>query len=206
MNSKTTLLFLAIFILSIGSCVTHDSKKDKQFTNTNITMHSIINRKSVRAYTQQEIPKAAINDLLKAAMAAPSSRDRRPWEFVVISDSELLNYLGTELKTASCLKDANKAIAVCGNIETSDNCWFLDCSAATQNILLAAESMGLGAVWTAVYPYEDRSAIVEKALSLPSNIKPLAIIPLGYPQGKHSPKDKFDESRIHYNNWKSKEE
>ena len=167
----------------------------------NHTLKTILSRKSVRNFLDKEIPKEVINDLLRAGMAAPSSRDRRPWHFIVISDKSLLSTLGGQLPTASCLKDANKAIVVCGDIELSDNCWFLDCSAAAQNILLTAESMGLGAVWTALYPYDDRSAIVNDALQLPENIKPLTIIPLGYPMGTHTPKDKYDESRVHQNKW-----
>jgi nitroreductase len=134
-------------------------------------------------------------------MAAPSSRDRRPWQFIVVSDKTVLSDLGGKLKTASALTKANRAIIVCGDTLLSDNCWFLDCSAATQNILLAAESMGIGAVWLAVYPYADREAIVNEYFQLPGNIRALAIVSLGYPAGNHSPKNKFDRMRIHHNKW-----
>lgn len=199
MNTRPACLSLLLSLLLISGC--GDNKNNENKEQLNLTMQTILNRKSVREYTERVIAPELINDLLRAGMAAPSSRDRRPWEFIVIDDKAVLQSLGSQLPTASCLKDANKAIAVCGNIETSDNCWFLDCSAAVQNILLAAESMHLGAVWTTVYPYEDRAVIAEEVLALPSNIKVLAIIPLGYPKGKHSPKDKFDKSRIHYNKW-----
>ena len=79
--------------------------------------------------------------------------------------------------------------------------WYLDCSAAAQNILLAAESMGLGAVWTAAYPYEDRMEVVRKYTNLPENILPLCVIPFGYPATKEQPKQKYDEKKIHYNQY-----
>jgi nitroreductase len=134
-------------------------------------------------------------------MAAPSSRDRRPWQFIAVSDKAILSDLGGKLKSASALTNANKAIVVCGDTLLSDNCWFLDCSAVTQNILLAAESMGIGAVWLAVYPYADREAVVNESFQLPGNIRALAIVSLGYPAGSHSPKNKFDETKIHHNKW-----
>ncbi len=167
----------------------------------NQTLQTILNRKSVRVYTDKEIAPGIMEQLLRAGMAAPSSKDRRPWHFIVISDKNLLESLGSQLKNASCLKDANKAIVVCGDDELSDNCWFLDCSAATQNILIAAEALGLGAVWTAVYPYNDRAEIVNNTFNLKKNIRPFTIIPLGYPLEESEAKDKFDESRIHYDKW-----
>ncbi|MDR1405997.1 MAG: nitroreductase family protein, partial [Prevotellaceae bacterium] len=163
----------------------------------NPALETILNRKSVRDYSAKAIPGEALDNLLKAAMAAPSSRDRRPWEFLVISDKALLQALGGKLRSASMLQNADKAIIVCGDTVISDNCWHLDCAAVTQNILLAAESMGIGAVWTAVYPYDDREAIVNEQFRLPGNIRVLAVIPLGYPAGKNTPKDKFDAARIH---------
>ena len=92
------------------------------------------------------------------------------------------------------------AIIVCGDSARSFY-WYLDCSAAAQNILLAAESMGLGAVWTAAYPYEDRMEVVRKYTHLPENILPLCVIPFGYPATKEQPKQKYDEKKIHYNQY-----
>jgi nitroreductase len=192
---KITVL-ISVIALSVAACC-----RQPQDAAANPTLETILNRKSVRDYSTKEISDEALQNLLKAAMAAPSSRDRRPWELLVISDNALLQALGGKLRSASMLQKANKAILVCGDTVLSDNCWFLDCSAVTQNILLAAESMGIGAVWTAVYPYDDRAAIVNEQFQLPENIKVLAVIPLGYPAGKETPKDKFDASRIHYNKW-----
>lgn len=196
---------LLISVLLFSSC--EHTKQQQALTaessdiKENQTLKTILNRKSVRQYTQQEISEEEINNLLRAGMAAPSSRDRRPWHLIVISDKSILENMGAQLKNATILKNANKAIVVCGDDQLSDNCWFLDCAAVTQNILLAAESMGIGAVWTAVYPYEDRAEIVNKQLQLPTHVHALSIIPLGYPNEQHAPKDKFDVTRIHYNQW-----
>lgn len=200
MNFIKTVCLSIILLAMIASCNENPGNGERGMAS-NETMKTILNRKSVRDYTQKEISKEDLQDLLKAGMAAPSSRDRRPWQFIVISDKEILQSLGGKLKTAAALKGANKAVVVCGDTIISGNCWFLDCSAAAENILLAAESKGIGAVWTAVYPYADRDSIVRQAMELPDHIMPLAIIPLGYPSGIDTPKDKFDESRIHQNKW-----
>ncbi|MDR0694488.1 MAG: nitroreductase family protein [Prevotellaceae bacterium] len=196
MKPLKIMALVVITALSIMAC-----NRQQQGETNNPALETILSRKSVRDYSAKEIPEEALNNLLKAAMAAPSSRDRRPWELLVISDKALLQELGGKLRSASMLQNANKAIIVCGDTTLSDNCWFLDCSAVTQNILLAAESMGIGAVWTAVYPYDDRAAIVSEQFQLPEHIKVLAVIPLGYPVGKNTPKDKFDATRIHNNKW-----
>jgi len=205
---KVNVCFIIFLILTLSFFSCDQPQKQELTIQTadkieNPTLQTILNRKSIRQYTNQEISADEIKNLLKAGMAAPSSRDRRPWHLIVISDKSVLENLGAQLKNAAILKDANKAIVVCGDDELSDNCWFLDCAAVTQNILLAAESMGIGAVWTAVYPYEDRTEIVNKQLGLPTNIHALSIIPLGYPAGQHASKDKFDTTRVHYNKFNS---
>jgi len=201
---KYLKIALSLFIIASMTVACNDSKgksDNNAMEARNQTLQTILERKSVREFLSKEISQDMMQDLLRAGMAAPSSRDRRPWHFIVLSDKELMESLSTQLRNASFLKGANKAIVVCGDTIISENAWDLDCSASIQNILLAAESMGLGAVWTAVYPYEDRMGVVNEKLELPDNIKPLAIIPLGYPQNKQEPKDKFDETRIHQNKW-----
>ena len=196
---KSAALLIATSIL-FCTCKSGE-KQTNEMDTTNETLENILNRVSIREYSDRAISPEDIDRLLKAGMAAPSSKDRRPWHFIVLSDKAILNSLGEQLVNAPCLKDADKAIIVCGDNIISDNCWFLDCSAATQNILLAAHSMGIAAVWTAAYPYEDRMAVISKTFNLPENIKALAVIPLGYPSGKHRAKDKFDTARIHTNRW-----
>ena len=130
-------------------------------------------------------------------MAAPSGRDLRPWELIVIQNRSTLDSMAAELPYAKMLNKAPMAIIVCGDSIRSSY-WYLDCSAVSENILLAAESLELGAVWTAAYPYEDRINTVRKYTNIPENIIPLCVIPIGYPNGSQSPKNKFDEKKIHY--------
>ena len=173
---------------------------------TNETVQTIMNRKSVRSYTKQAVEKEKVDTLLKAAMAAPTAVNKQPWAFVVIDDPQILKTLATELPYAKMAAGAPLAIVVCGNLTKTlrgndDPYWTLDCSAASENLLLAAESMGLGAVWTAVYPEEERMETVSQLLALPEYIVPFNLIPIGYPQHPEEPKDKFQQGNIHYNQW-----
>lgn len=186
--------FIALLYITTG-CSNNTSTNE----DTNQTLETIFNRKSVRKYTTQPVGKDKLEMLVRAGMAAPSSKDRRPWEFIIVTDRELLDTLGNGLPLARMLKETQQAIVVCGDTVKSSNAWFLDCSAAAQNILLAAQSMGLGGVWTAAFPYPDRMKIIQETLKLPDNILPLTIIPIGYPEGQEKPKDKFNAKQIHYN-------
>ena len=167
----------------------------------NYTLSAIYHRKSVRTYLPEKAISASEIDLLiRAGMAAPSGKDTRPWEIIVVNERAILDTLAQELPYAKMLKNAPVAVIVCGD-ETISSYWFLDCSAVTQNILLAAETLGLGAVWTAAYPYEDRMTAVAKQIGLPDNIKALSVIPIGYPGENKKHKDKYDKNKIHYNKW-----
>lgn len=169
-------------------------------------LNLILSRRSVREFTEKNIDEAAIIKILKAGMAAPSEMDRRLWEFVIINEREKLDLLGNKLPYAKMLKKADIAISVCGDVtkmpaNRGEDYWVQDCSAATQNILLAAHSLGLGAVWTAVYPSEERVTIVKNTLKIPDKIIPLNIIPIGFPADNQKPKDKWNPEKIHYNYW-----
>ncbi|MEN6618722.1 MAG: nitroreductase family protein [Rikenellaceae bacterium] len=166
----------------------------------NPTLETIFQRKSVRSYTGQPVSVETLTILVKAGMAAPTGMNRQPWEFLVIQDKEVMTKLSQDLPYAKMLKDAQAAIIVVGNPEKSPY-WYLDCSAATQNILLAAESIGLGAVWTLAYPSEERMNTIANALSIPLPYRPLCLIPIGYPKGPQTPKDKWIESKLHLNKW-----
>ena len=165
----------------------------------------ISKRASVRAYTPQAVEPAQIECLLRAAMAAPSSKNRRPWHFIVVSQAAARQALAAQLPYAKMLNDAPLSVVVCGDtdVHTGDAAisWVMDCSAATENLLLVATAMGLGAVWTGVYPYEDRITAVRKALALPENIVPLNIIAVGHPAKPPAAKDKWQPERIHYEQW-----
>ena len=166
----------------------------------NPTLETIFSRTSVRAYQDRSIEPQQIDLLLRAAMSAPSGRDRRPWEFVVVNERPLLDSLAAALPYAKMLTAAPCAVIVCGSPARSSY-WYLDCSAAAENILLAANALGLGGVWTAAYPYAERMSAVRTILDLPEGILPLCVIPIGYPAAKEKPKQKFDAACIHYNVW-----
>ena len=155
-------LFFLITVFLMACSSTGNQRQEPE----NQTLETILNRKSVRKYKDRPVEKEKIDKLIRAGMAAPSSRDRRPWEFIIVTDRKALDTMAEGLPFARMLKETRQAIVVCGDTIKSSNAWFLDCSAASQNLLLAAESMGLGAVWTAVYPYPDRIEIVRKELRL----------------------------------------
>jgi flavin reductase (DIM6/NTAB) family NADH-FMN oxidoreductase RutF/nitroreductase len=167
----------------------------------NDALRVIHNRKSVRHFTNQSVSKQQIEVLLRAGMAAPTAVNRQPWAFYVVTEREKLDAMGEQLPYAKMLFQAQAAIVVCGDMEKAGNLvekgyWVQDCSAATENILLAAESIGLGAVWTAAYPYDERTEVVIKELNLPEKHIPLNVIPIGYPTGEDIPKDKWKPENI----------
>ena len=163
-------------------------------------MEFILSRKSVRHYTEEAVSMELLVDVIKAGMSAPSGKNTKPWEFAIVTDRKILDLMAENLPYAKMLFKASAAIVVMGDVDKSSY-WYLDCSAATQNILLAIEAKGLGGVWTATFPYEDRMKVVEEALNLPSNIKSLCVIPVGYPTGKEKVRDKFNPDQIHINKW-----
>lgn len=167
----------------------------------------IMNRKSVRKYTDKPVKAEDVETILRAAMAAPSAVNQQLWEFIVIDQQDVLRKLGEELPYAKMLLHAIAAIVVCGNLEkTYDHnpqspYWMMDCSAASENILLAVEVLGLSAVWTAVYPDKQRIESVRRILHLPDNVVPLNAIPIGYPAKEEKPKDKWNPKAVHMNRW-----
>lgn len=196
---KNSVLIIAFISIMATSCCNNRPQKD--FIRTQDAIENIMSRKSVRKYLPKPVEEEKVQILLKAGMAAPSGKDVRPWEFVVVTERSLLDTLAEALPYAKMLRQAPLAIVVCGDTAKSSY-WYLDCSAAAENILLAAEALKLGAVWTAAYPYDDRMAVVKKETGLPENILPLCVIPVGYPAIPHSPKDKYDETKIHKNKWR----
>ena len=189
------LLPVAVLLASVISC--SSAPQNSESASANAAFDNIFARKSVRTYLNKGVEKEKIDLMLRAGMAAPSGKDLRPWEFYVITERASLDSMAAALPYAKMLTEARYAIVVCGD-STRSSYWYLDCSAAAQNILLAAESLGLGAVWTAAYPYEDRMEVVRKYIALPENILPLCVIPFGYPAVQQQPKQKYDEKKIHY--------
>ena len=199
-NTFYVLLAVVLVIVILKTSCMGDHKQDETVSKSKAVLENIAERKSVRKYLNKSVEEDKIDAMVKAGMAAPSGMDRRPWEFVVVTDREALDSMAAKLPYAKMLTNAPLAIVVCGDT-TRSSYWYLDCSAATQNVLLAAEALGLGAVWTAAYPCEDRIDVVRQNTGLPENIVPLCVIPIGYPDGPQKAKDKFDPQRVHRNKY-----
>lgn len=209
------LLILSAFIVYSPAALAEEKdsemqdleQKESKSHISNSAIDIIMRRKSVRAYTEQDIPKETLYLLVKAGMAAPTARNRQPWAFVIITDREILDALGDMLPSGRMLKKAPAAISVVGLPEEGspgeiNEFWVQDCSAATQNILLAVESLDLGAVWIGIHPNNERVNSVKKLLNLPQDVIPLNIISIGHPTGAEQPKDKYKPEKIHWNLWK----
>ncbi len=168
-------------------------------------MQAILTRRSIRSFERDKpVPKEMIRTLLQAAMRAPSARNQQTWCFVVIEDREILDTIPTFSPNSKMCESAPMAIVVCGDLKREsqqEGFWIQDCSAAIQNILLTAHSLGLGAVWTAVHPKSNHVSNAQKLFSLPAHIVPLAIVPVGWPAEKVDPVDTFDPKRIYLNCW-----
>ena len=164
---------------------------------------TIFSRRSIRLYTTKPVSREMVNEILRAAMSAPSAGNERPWHFIVLTDRAVLDAIPKFHPYSAMLKHAQAAILVCGDVtlEKHKGCWTLDCAAATENILLAAHAKGLGAVWCGVYPNEDRVANLKRLLNLPEHIVPFSLIPLGFPAEEKEAPDRFDGSRVHENRW-----
>lgn len=167
-------------------------------------MDAILSRRSIRDYTKDVIPKEIINKLLQAAMSAPSSKNLRPWHFIVIDDRRILNRIPLYFPYTYMIRRAPLAIIVGGDKSKSayDIYWTFDCAAATENLVLAANAQGLGAVWCGAYMAEvPQEVSFETWLGIPENIIPFAIVPIGYPAEIKPRNNGFDPERVHMNKW-----
>ena len=193
--------------LLLALCVLNVSAQCENCSNEAIK--NIMTRTSIRKYTDQPVSKTDLETLLRAGMAAPTAVNRQPWHFVAVTDKAKLKELSGG--RGGMLEQCALAIVVCGNMEKTmkgkgQEFWIQDCSAATENILLAANALGLGAVWTGGYPMEERVASISKALKLPETIIPLCTIVIGHPAESPTPKDKWKPENISYNEFGGKAE
>ncbi len=166
-------------------------------------MDAILSRRSVRKYTPQKVSDDLIKELLEAGMSAPSAENERPWHFIVIRNRKTLDEI-TKFRSGSwMLKDAPVAILVCGDskLDIHKGCLVQDCSAATENILIAVQGKGLGAVWLDIYSRRDWITAIQKLFSIPEHVIPISLIPIGYPAEKKPRANRYDASRIHYERW-----
>ncbi|GAA0721288.1 nitroreductase family protein [Clostridium malenominatum] len=166
-------------------------------------MNAIFKRRSIRKYTGEKVSEELLKKLLEAAMAAPSAGNQQVWEFIVVRDRKVLEDITKVHPYAQMLKEAGAAIVVCADIsrEKYKNYWVQDCAAATENILIEAEYLGLGAVWLGVHPVEERVRGIKDLFKLPKDVYPLSIISIGHPAEKKEPANRFDENKIHYDRW-----
>ena len=166
------------------------------------TMQAILTRRSIRKYTEQPVSDEVIKELMEAAMHAPSAGNRQPWCFVVINDRKIMNEITTYAIYSQMLKEAAAAIFVCCDLDWGQIGFGVeDCSAATQNILLAAHAGGLGAVWIGIYPAETLVTATRKLLNLPEQIVPVSLISIGYPAEQKPQAERYQADRVHYNQW-----
>lgn len=203
------VLAIVVVVLSVrlaSDKVTVDKSADAQqpVNAEQAVLDNIATRTSVRDYEARPVEKEKIEKMLRAAMAAPTAMNKQPWHFVVVDQRNVLDALAGANPYAKMLKKAPLAIVVCGNTDKmieggGRDFWIQDASAATENLLLAAHAMGLGAVWTGAYPSEERCISISKVLSLSDNLIPLNMIVVGYPAEQPQPKQKFKEENISYN-------
>jgi nitroreductase len=164
---------------------------------------AIYKRRSIRKYKDAFVPQQVIEEILKAAMFAPSGMNEQPWQFIVIQERKTLDAIPALHPHARMCKEAPLAILVCGDLSCllAEGLWPMGCSAAAQNLLLAAHAKGLGGVWSGVYPLEERIQGFRKLLHLPDQIVPFALLVLGYPDEKPVQPDRFKRERIHFEKW-----
>ena len=172
--------------------------------NKHAIFEAIFARRSIRKFTDEPVGDAQIEEMLKAAMAAPSATNAQPWRFLVVQDAAKLADIRKILPFGKI--KAPLAISVCADMSIFkrpivDRFWVQDCSAATQNILLAAVGMGLGAVWCGVRTGADVSRYLKETLSFPKSVVPIALAAIGYPAEERKAQDRLDPSRIHYEKW-----
>jgi nitroreductase len=165
------------------------------------TIETIYARRSIRQYQDKTVEKEKLETLLKAAMVAPSAMNIKPWEFVVITDSKILAEIRSSLIFGK--HNAQAAIVVCGNTSffkhpMASRFWVKDCSAATENILLAAVELGLGTIWLGIHPIHNYKKRISKILSLPDNVTPLNVIYVGYPAEEKAPRTQYNPERVHW--------
>jgi len=166
-------------------------------------LEAIYTRRSIRRYSDMKIDNETVNKILKAAMYAPSAVNKQPWHFIIFQDRETCDAIMNIHKSSEMLAEAQKAIVVCydENLQHDEGYGVIDCSAATQNILLAAHALGLGACWIGICPRQNRIQSLKQVFNLPENIIPFSVVALGYSAEEKRQPERFRQERIHYEKW-----
>ncbi len=211
---KKTIFILAAAAMLFGACC--DKQEAATVNTADVVMQNILSRKSVRSYNGEAIPDTVMQNLLRAAMSAPTGMDVRPWSFVVLTDKSQYETIFEGNGNMKKFMESGAIVVVCADttvtrptredpdgpaVTRPNPMWRDDVAAATENLLLAVEAYGLGACWTACYPFPNTMAPVKKALGLPAEVVPYAVVPIGYHDGTAQPKDKWAPARIHYGRW-----
>ena len=196
-------LIVAAFMTGCN-CNNPDSNTSVDNEVKDNAIETIMTRTSIRSFTDRAVSADTVEMLLRAGMAAPTAVNLQPWHFVVVNDRAKIDELGGNGRQSQMWHESPLVIVVCGNMEKAmegvgQAFWVQDCSAATENILLAAHALGLGAVWTGCYPIEERVANISHVLGLPEHIVPLCAIVMGYPNENPQPKDKWKPENVSYN-------
>ena len=167
------------------------------------TMDAIFTRRSIRKYLPKPVSRDLIDNILKAGMSAPSAGDEQPWHFIIIDRRDLLEKISEMHHYAKMLKDAPAALLICAdqNVPKFKDFWVQDCSAASENMLLAAHDLGLGAVWIGVYPAEKLVTGIRELFKIPEHVTPFSAIAIGYPAEEKPGRSRYETSRIHDNSW-----
>lgn len=167
------------------------------------TLHAIHTRRSIRRFRPEPVSATVVEDMLAAAMMAPSAGNEQPWQFLVITDRDRLDAVAAAHPYASMAAHAPLAILVCGDLslEKYAGFWVQDCSAAMQNLLLAAHAKGLGAVWTGIYPVNDRVTKFRSLFGLPHHVVPLGLAVIGHADQQPESISRFRPDRVHHNSW-----
>lgn len=200
------LLCIAIVAVSVRLMIADNNGRDAAGSAPDAVLECIMTRASVRKYKPETVNDSIITDVLKAGMAAPTAANQQAWHFVVITNQTLKDSISDAFQWTKMVKDCAFAVVVCGDMSRlfdgdreEGGFWTLDCSAASENMLLAAHALGLGGVWCGIYPEEDRMSRLSEILNLPDNLRPLNILSFGYPETSVVPKQKWNPRKVSYN-------
>lgn len=201
------LLSAALVVVSVR-LASLSNPEEKSEDESEAMIDCIMTRTSIRSYSDRQVDDSTINLILRAGMAAPTAANQQPWRFVVVTDQNLKDSITDSFEYTKMVKDCSFAVVVCGDMENlfkgdvpEGGFWVEDCSAAAENMLLAAHALGVGGVWCGIYPMKDREAKLRQILNLHSNLTPLNVMAFGYPSAPVRPKNKWAPDKIHYNSF-----
>ncbi len=203
------ILLLAAGLVAVSvrlAAVSSPSEKENGENGANAALECIMTRASVRSYSDRQVPDSIINKILRAGMAAPTAANQQPWHFVVVTDQALKDSITAAFEYTKMVSDCGFAVVVCGDMDNlfqgdipDGGFWVEDCSAASENMLLAAHALGLGAVWCGIYPMRDREGKLRQILNIPATLTPLNVMAFGYPAAPVTPKQKWDPAKVTWN-------